>query len=243
MATTVRKPSSKARSTSELQELARKHLWLHFTRMGGYLDEDVPIIVRGDGCYLEDINGKELVRSDDANGSSDPRVEWKAPTSGKFFLAVGSLIRNPGTNAFYRVSIRRQLPDFKATLGAAAYRVTAGSTNDLKISIQRLAGFDHKLDVAARGLPKGVLCDAVDVPEKGGDVILKLRVNDAARPSSQPFQLFVRDSTAAAERVLAAPLTGSSTANGVPGGYSHLLIDSIDELWLTVLPKPVEEKK
>ena len=61
MATTVRKPSSKARSTNELQELARKHLWLHFTRMGGYLEEDVPIIVRGDGCYLEDINGKRFL--------------------------------------------------------------------------------------------------------------------------------------------------------------------------------------
>jgi len=61
MATSVRKPSSKARSTSELNELARSHLWLHFTRMGGYLEEDVPIIVRGEGCYLEDINGKRFL--------------------------------------------------------------------------------------------------------------------------------------------------------------------------------------
>jgi len=44
-----------------LQQSARDHLWLHFTRMGGYLEADVPIIVRGDGCYLEDVNGKRYL--------------------------------------------------------------------------------------------------------------------------------------------------------------------------------------
>jgi adenosylmethionine-8-amino-7-oxononanoate aminotransferase len=45
----------------DLQRAAREHLWLHFTRMGGYADGDVPIIVRGDGCYLEDIKGKRYL--------------------------------------------------------------------------------------------------------------------------------------------------------------------------------------
>src|SRR5229473_3109732 len=46
---------------AELQRLARDHLWLHFTRMGAYADGDLPIIVRGDGCYLEDANGKRYL--------------------------------------------------------------------------------------------------------------------------------------------------------------------------------------
>ena len=45
----------------DLQKAARDHLWLHFTRMGGYQDVDVPIIVRGDGCYLEDSKGKRYL--------------------------------------------------------------------------------------------------------------------------------------------------------------------------------------
>ena len=61
MSTTVRRPDSKIRSTSELQELARRHLWLHFARMGDYQDADIPIIVRGDGCYVEDVNGKRYL--------------------------------------------------------------------------------------------------------------------------------------------------------------------------------------
>jgi adenosylmethionine-8-amino-7-oxononanoate aminotransferase len=38
------------------------HLWLHFTQMGGYADPaDLQVIVRGDGCYLEDGNGKRYL--------------------------------------------------------------------------------------------------------------------------------------------------------------------------------------
>jgi adenosylmethionine-8-amino-7-oxononanoate aminotransferase len=48
-------------SVEELQQAARDHLWLHFTRMGSYRDGELPIIVRGDGCYLEDSNGKRYL--------------------------------------------------------------------------------------------------------------------------------------------------------------------------------------
>jgi adenosylmethionine-8-amino-7-oxononanoate aminotransferase len=45
-------------SVEQLQQAARDHLWLHFTRM---TDHDPPIIVRGEGCYLEDIHGKRYL--------------------------------------------------------------------------------------------------------------------------------------------------------------------------------------
>src|SRR5256885_6149540 len=48
-------------SSDELQRAAREHLWLHFTRMGGYTNTEVPVIVRGEGCYLEDVNGKRYL--------------------------------------------------------------------------------------------------------------------------------------------------------------------------------------
>ncbi len=45
----------------DLQKAAKEHLWMHFTRMGEYATHDVPIIVRGDGCYLEDAGGKRYL--------------------------------------------------------------------------------------------------------------------------------------------------------------------------------------
>ena len=44
-----------------LQRAARDHLWMHFTRMSGYADTEIPVIVRGEGCYLEDANGKRYL--------------------------------------------------------------------------------------------------------------------------------------------------------------------------------------
>jgi adenosylmethionine-8-amino-7-oxononanoate aminotransferase len=45
------------RSGTALQELARRHLWMHFTRMSAYERHEVPIIVRGEGCYVYDEHG------------------------------------------------------------------------------------------------------------------------------------------------------------------------------------------
>jgi adenosylmethionine-8-amino-7-oxononanoate aminotransferase len=47
-----------ASTRADLQELAKRHLWMHFSRMGAYADHDVPIIVRGEGCYVWDDKGK-----------------------------------------------------------------------------------------------------------------------------------------------------------------------------------------
>jgi adenosylmethionine-8-amino-7-oxononanoate aminotransferase len=62
MATTKLDGATPATSqTSELQELAKKHLWMHFTRMGAYKDHELPVIVKGDGCYVWDEHGKRYL--------------------------------------------------------------------------------------------------------------------------------------------------------------------------------------
>jgi adenosylmethionine-8-amino-7-oxononanoate aminotransferase len=45
-----------------LQRDARRHLWMHFTRMGSYDEHHaVPIIARGEGCYVFDEHGKRYL--------------------------------------------------------------------------------------------------------------------------------------------------------------------------------------
>ncbi|HWD85237.1 MAG TPA: aspartate aminotransferase family protein [Solirubrobacteraceae bacterium] len=46
---------------TDLQRAARDHLWLHFSRVGGFADREIPIIVRGEGCYLEDDRGRRYL--------------------------------------------------------------------------------------------------------------------------------------------------------------------------------------
>ena len=46
---------------AELQESAKRHLWLHFTRMSSYNDAEIPTIVRGSGQYVYDQHGKRYL--------------------------------------------------------------------------------------------------------------------------------------------------------------------------------------
>ncbi len=47
--------------TFDLQEAAKQHLWLHFTRMSAYGAGDIPVIVRGSGPYVYDDHGKRYL--------------------------------------------------------------------------------------------------------------------------------------------------------------------------------------
>ena len=45
----------------QLQQAAKDNLWLHFTRHSSYHEADVPVIVRGEGAYIWDSNGKKYL--------------------------------------------------------------------------------------------------------------------------------------------------------------------------------------
>ena len=81
MATTsVTQTASRVR---RLQELARRHLWMHFTRMGAFGPEhEVPIIVRGEGCYVWDEHGNRYLDGLSALSASTPDTgapSWATP--------------------------------------------------------------------------------------------------------------------------------------------------------------------
>jgi adenosylmethionine-8-amino-7-oxononanoate aminotransferase len=61
VATKLEMATPKVGERSSLQETAQRHLWMHFTRMGSYDDHEMPIIVKGDGCYVWDEHGKRYL--------------------------------------------------------------------------------------------------------------------------------------------------------------------------------------
>ena len=48
---------------AELNASARDHLWMHFSRLGSFDDHEIPIMTRGEGCYLWDAHGKRYLDS------------------------------------------------------------------------------------------------------------------------------------------------------------------------------------
>ena len=54
-------PGSGDAAVLAMQDAARRHLWLHFTRMSSYANGEVPVIVRGSGQYVYDQKGKRYL--------------------------------------------------------------------------------------------------------------------------------------------------------------------------------------
>jgi hypothetical protein len=54
-------PAMSEEAYAALQESAKDHLWMHFTRMSSYDRGDVPVIVRGEGPYIYDARGRRYL--------------------------------------------------------------------------------------------------------------------------------------------------------------------------------------
>lgn len=46
---------------AELQRAAHDHLWMHFTQHARWADADIPVIVRGEGAYIYDSEGRRYL--------------------------------------------------------------------------------------------------------------------------------------------------------------------------------------
>ena len=61
MATTPQTVPAASDAPQDLQAMAKRHLWMHFTRMGAYENADVPVIAKGEGCYVWDSAGNRYL--------------------------------------------------------------------------------------------------------------------------------------------------------------------------------------
>ena len=193
---------------------------------------------------IEDVKGKQLARNDDAEGSRDPSLEWKAPEDGTFTAAVGSLTHRAGPDYRYHLTVEPVQPDFRATLTANSVAVTTDSTNSIKFNLKRLRGYTNELLVTFVGLPEGVTSVSTNLASKiSGEVALPITVVSNAPSFSGPVQIKLTDANTSKDRLVPFSLPSRSEDNGVPGGYSTLLVEDLDHIWLTVKPKPAEAPK
>jgi adenosylmethionine-8-amino-7-oxononanoate aminotransferase len=54
-------PTDLVPDAAALQERARRHLWMHFTRLSRYADNEIPVMVRGQGAYVWDQHGRRYL--------------------------------------------------------------------------------------------------------------------------------------------------------------------------------------
>ncbi len=189
---------------------------------------------------VEDAKGKQLTRDDDSS-TDDPALEWTAPEDGKYIAAIGNLLHCGGSNCVYRLTVSQLAPDIRATVSDHSFRIEPGKTNDIKITIKRLHGFEGALRASLTNgfesaLPSDVQCAPVDISEKASDATLKIVASPEAKPFNGPIQIRLTEATSTNIHDAVFELTSGGENNGVPQGFSKLLLNSADQLWLTVLP-------
>src|SRR3954452_18616013 len=158
-----------------LQELARRHLWLHFARMGGYDDaHEVPIIARGEGVYVYDEHGKRYFdglsalfcvnighgRADVAQAGADQARElgfftnWSYAHPRAIELAAKVASLAPGDlNRVFFTSGGSEAVESAIKLARQYHKLT-GHPNKTKIVAREIASHGTSLgSLAATGIP------------------------------------------------------------------------------------------
>jgi hypothetical protein len=183
---------------------------------------------------VEGKDGKQLRRNDDTDGTRDPELTWTAPSDGVFQAVIGDVTHHGGPDFVYRLTATEAQPSVAGTTTSHSINVAAGKTGEIKTTIKFANGFKAKLHLAAKNLPAGVTAPEVEVPEKGGEATLKISAAADAPAAGQPVRLVLRETESGSEHPVIYPMTTTGENNGVPQGYTELVINSTDQLWLTV---------
>lgn len=175
---------------------------------------------------LEIRNSKndEVAKADDGS-TVDPALDWAPDNDGMFFACIRNVLHRGGSNYLYRLRIEKPEPTLKATVSEHAFKIEPGKTNKIAVTLKKLYGFDGKPSFTVEGLPPGVQYESADAS-------VSLIAASDAKAFSGPFRISATHSNAT--YAVVRELTSAGEDNGVPNGYSRLLINATEHLWLTV---------
>ena len=164
---------------------------------------------------------EEVAKADDSGGA-DPALDWSPDNDGTFFAAVRNVLHRGGSNCLYRMSIQKPEPALKATVAEHSFKIEPGKTNKISVTLKKMYGFDAKPSFVVDGLPE-------DVQYEPAEGAISLIASTNAKAFSAPIRISVTNQPVLYE------LTKTGEDNGVPNGYTRLLINTTEHLWLTVV--------
>jgi hypothetical protein len=187
---------------------------------------------------VEDAEGNVLQQADDGEKEGlDPAMRWKAPKEDEFRLVVADRFQHGGEDHVYELSVKPFVPAISGTLDTHAYRVEAGKTVEVKLTVKTSGTFKGVIRARAAQLPGGVTSEVVEVPGKGGEVKVVLKAAAEAVGSQAPFAVeIVTGEPDAVQAVAATYALPFSEPRG------DLLIMTDSQPWLTVVGRKSDGK-
>jgi hypothetical protein len=175
---------------------------------------------------VEDADGKSLATADDGEaGVTDPVLRWKAPKDGEFKLVVLDRDHGGGPRQAYKAKVAPAKPALAAVLDNHAYRLEAGKTVVVKITLKVTGKFTGKVTPSVLGLPAGISFESKEGDAKNGEIKVTLKAAPEAATSQATFRVELIVDGQAFIPSYAVPFTE-------PRG--DLLITTDTRPWLTV---------
>ena len=197
----------------------------------GYAIDPVLRILKADGS--------EIRKEDDAGKSSDPEYLWTVAADGEYGITVADRFARGGETMRYRLTAVPPLADFTVTLDKAVYVIEHGKPLEIKTTVTRLQGHKENLIFSLPGLPAGITLTAPGtVPEKGGEVVLKLEAKADAPAFSGAVRVLVTEKKAEGKGAEKTAVFSFKDDN-YRGPYS---VNEVADVWLTLAPKKEEKK-
>jgi hypothetical protein len=101
-------------------------------------------------------DGKEIAQNDDAAGTTDPTVEFKAAADGLYRIEVADVSSRESTEvAAFRLVADRRAADFSLR-AVPEVNVPVGGKKAFAVNLTRLGDFKEAVKLTVRGLPSGV---------------------------------------------------------------------------------------
>jgi hypothetical protein len=162
-------------------------LLMHVVKKGS----DKPLGIFDDHPDVPAVIGKLHLRT------SDPKTRLVVPEDGAYQLMVRSHAADlrHGARHIYRVSIRKEQPDFRLILvgnndvSTGGCTVRRGGSQDLDVVCLRQDGFDGEVTLSVEGLPAGVACPPQVIGPKQTRTALVVTADRKAALSAGPIKV------------------------------------------------------
>ena len=122
---------------------------------------------------IYDANMKSIAGSDDADGTKDSRVDFKAPADGEYFVRMRDMLNNGGPSFVYRIEAQPRSPAINVTMPEMLRRqlqyrkqfnVPRGSYYAMVVNTSR-QNLSGELVFDMPELPKGVTWESAPIPK------------------------------------------------------------------------------
>lgn len=131
-------------------------------KLGYHLDPTITVL---------DAEGSKVAFADDPGIDDradeyqlDPDLSFRCETSGVYFVAIRDGMYRGGEQLLYRLTVRRQAPNFFLELREPLKSFYAGQHDTVQVRVRRRSGWSAPVEVWAEGLPTAITAERQVVP-------------------------------------------------------------------------------